>query len=173
MHCQQLLCDVSRVANEQSHPGTRGTHRLMSARVIWHGMSSDIAAWCQDCQQCARGKASPQPAALIQPIPVPERRFTHAHVDIVGPLPTSAVGFSYLFTMVDRFTRRLEVVPIKSITAQQCVDIFIATWVARYGLPATITSDQGRQFTSALWTGLHKLLGVHLINTPHSLPSAE
>ena len=64
-------------------------------------------------------------------------------MDIVGPLPTSAMGFSYLFTMVDRFTRWLEAVPIKSITVQQCVDTFIATWVARYGLPATIASDQG------------------------------
>ncbi len=53
------------------------------------------------------------------------------HVDIVGPLPTSAEGFSYLFTMVDRSTRWLEAVSIKSITAQQCVDTFIATWVAR------------------------------------------
>ncbi len=35
----------------------------------------------------------------------------------------------------------------------------------QYGVPATITSDQGRQFTSALWTGLHNLLGVQLIKT--------
>jgi hypothetical protein len=62
---------------------------------------------------------------------VPERRFTHVHVDIEGPLPTSAEGFSYLFTMVDRSTKWLERVSIKSITAQQCVDTFIATWMAR------------------------------------------
>jgi hypothetical protein len=39
-------------------------------------------------------------------------------------------------------------------------------------MPATITSYQSRKFNSALWTGLHKLLGVQLINTtayhPHS-----
>ena len=95
------------------------------------------------------------------------------HVDIVGPLPTSAEGFSYLFTMVDRSTRWLEAVPIKSITAQQCVDTFIGTWVARYGVPATITSDQGRQFTSALWTGLHKLLGAQLITTTAYHPQSN
>jgi transposase InsO family protein len=55
-------------------------------------------------------------------------------------------------------------VPIKSISLQQCVDVFISMWVARYGVPATITSDQALQFTSVLWTGLHKLLGIQLIN---------
>jgi hypothetical protein len=44
----------------------------MAARVIWHDMSSDIAAWCRDCQQCAQGKVSTQPAAPVQPIPRPE-----------------------------------------------------------------------------------------------------
>jgi transposase InsO family protein len=187
---QQLLCDVSNGGRRPlipevdrkavfaafhglAHPGIRATRRLMSARVIWRGMSSDIAAWCRDCQQCARGKASPQPAAPVQPIPVPERRFTHVHVDLVGPLPTSAEGFTYLFTMVDRSTRWLEAVPIKSMSAQVCVDTFIATWVARYGVPATITSDQGRQFTSALWTGLHKLLGVQLITTTAYHPQSN
>ncbi len=71
------------------------------------------------------------------------------HVDTVHPLPTSAEGFTHLFTMVDRSIRWLEVVPIKCISAQKCVDKFIATWVARYGCLAIITSDQGSQFTSA------------------------
>jgi hypothetical protein len=63
--------------------------------------------------------------------------------------------------MVNRSTRWLEAVPIRFILAQMCVD---ATWVAGYGVPAIITSDQGRQFTSTLWTGLHKMLGVQIIN---------
>ncbi len=65
------------------------------------------------------------------------------HINIVGPLPTSAEGYSYLFAMVDRSTRWLEAAPIKSISAQKCVDTFISTWVARYRVPAIITSDQG------------------------------
>jgi hypothetical protein len=93
---------------------------------------------------------------------VPERRFTHVHLDIVGPLPTSSEGYSYLFTMVDRSTRWLEAVPIKSISGQKCVDTFISTWVARYGVPAITILDQGRQFTSALWARLHKMLGVQI-----------
>jgi cleavage and polyadenylation specificity factor subunit 1 len=83
-----------------AHPGTRATQRLMAARVVWKGMAKDVAAWCRDCQDCARGKVTTQPAADVQPIPVPTQRFHHVHVDLVGPLPTSADGYRFLFTMV-------------------------------------------------------------------------
>ena len=97
--------DVFQAFHELAHAGIRATRRLMAARVVWCGISSDVAAWCKACQLCARGKASLQHTAPVQPIPIPERRFTHVHVDLVGPLPTSAEGYRYLFTMVDRSSR--------------------------------------------------------------------
>jgi hypothetical protein len=73
-------------------------------------MNKDINNWCRECQQCSRGKVTKQPAAAVPQIPVPNRRFSHVHVDLVGPLPTSAEGFGYLFTLVDRSTRWVEAV---------------------------------------------------------------
>jgi hypothetical protein len=46
------------------------------------------------------------------------------------------------------------------MAAEDCVDALISSWVARFGVPTIITSDQGRQFTSSLWAGLTKLLGI-------------
>jgi hypothetical protein len=137
--------DVFRAIHELAHAGISATLRLMAARVVWSGMASDVAAWCRDCQLCALGKASPQHTAPVQPIPVQERRFTPVHVDLVGPLPTSAEGFKYVFNMVDRSSRWLEAVPLKSMAAEDCVDELISAWVARSGMPTIITSDQGRQ----------------------------
>ena len=37
-------------------------------------------------------------------IAMPAGRFQHVHVDLVGPLPL-ARGFTYLLTIVDRFSR--------------------------------------------------------------------
>jgi len=105
-----LIPEVDRVAVFQgihglAHPGTQATRRLLCGRVVWRGMSADITAWCRDCQAWQAAKITKQLRVKIQPIPVPAVRFTHVHVDIVGPLPTLAEGYQYLFTMVDRSTR--------------------------------------------------------------------
>jgi len=90
------------------------------------------------------------------------------HKDLVGPLPTSADGFRYLFTMVDRSSRWLEAILLKSMAAEHCLEALVSTWVARFGVPAVLTSDQFRQFTSTLWAGLTKRLGIqHMMTTTY------
>ena len=131
-------------------------------------MNRDVVAWCCDCQHCARAKVTKQPTAAVQPIPVPRHRFTHVHVDLVGPLSTKPDGYRYLFTMVDRTTRWLEAIPLRDIDAATCADAFTAAWVARFGVPAVLTSDQGRQFISTLWGRLCEQLGVqHQLTTAY------
>jgi cleavage and polyadenylation specificity factor subunit 1 len=93
-----------------AHPGTRATRRMLVSRFMWPGMASDIAKWCRECIECARGKITRNVHSPVQPIPVPVRRFAHVHVDLVGPLPVSREGFTHLFTMVDRSTRWAEAV---------------------------------------------------------------
>jgi hypothetical protein len=85
---------------------------------------------------------------------------------LVGPLPTSKEGFSYILTAVDRTTRWFEAIPLHSITAAAVAEAFVAAWVARFGVPATITSDRGVQFASELWAATMKKLGIkHLMTT--------
>jgi len=85
-----------------AHPGAKAASKIMGQRVIWTCMSKDVTQWVKDCQTCSRAKVTRQPAAALQPIPVPKQRFSHIHVDNVGPLPVSREGFRYLFTIIDR-----------------------------------------------------------------------
>lgn len=55
---------------------------------------------------------------------IPEQRFDHVHVDLVGPL-LPFHGFTHLLTMVDR-TRRPEVVPLSLTTTTDVVRAFIS-----------------------------------------------
>ena len=164
---------VFQVLHGVAHPGTRATRKLVSARVVWRGMASDLAAWCRSCQQCQRAKVTQQHAAPVQPIPIPQRRFSHVHVDLVGPLPASADGFQYLFTIIDRTTRWLEAVPLKEMSATACQTAFLFNWVARFGVPATLTSDRGTQFVGATWQKMCGQLGIQHVCTTAYHPQAN
>jgi hypothetical protein len=76
---------VFHAIHDVAHPGIRATRRMLSARFVWKGVGKDVAAMCRACQQCQRGKVHKQPAAPVQAIPVPARKFSHVHVDLVGP----------------------------------------------------------------------------------------
>ena len=109
-----------------------------------------------------------QESTAVHQIPLPTVRFAHVHVDLVGPLPVSAAGHSHLLTVVDRCTRWPEAIPMRSTTAEDCADAFVEHWVARFGVPHTITTDRGPQFTSAVWKCLCKTIGTrHILTTAY------
>ena len=83
---------------------------------------------------------------------------------MVGPLPPSR-GFSCLMTCVHHFTQWPEAVPITDSTAETVAEAFVSTWIARFVIPSTITTDRGSQFESALWDILMQLLGVKCLRT--------
>ena len=184
-----LLCDVSRghpqplvprslrrsvfdSIHSLAHPGIRATRKLVSERFVWHRMSADVNGWCRECVECQSCKVQRHVKSPVLQIPVPDAPFRQVHVDIVGPLPESA-GYSYLLTAIDRYSRWPEAFPLRCITAEECAGQFLQGWVARFGLPLHITSDRGRQFTSALWNKLGETLGSTIHHTSAYYPQSN
>jgi len=61
-------------------------------------------------------------------------------------------GFMYLTAIIDVYSRKIVGWRISnSLTAQWCKNI-LEDAIARHGKPEIINSDQGTQYTSALWT---------------------
>ena len=52
-------------------------------------------------------------------------------------------------------------------------DSFEANWVARFGVPATITTDQGTQFTGGMWQCMRKAQGSKHVQTSAYHPRAN
>ncbi|BES98154.1 Hypothetical protein NTJ_10971 [Nesidiocoris tenuis] len=103
---------------------------------------------------------------------LPDERFSTIHMDIVGPLPPSR-GASYLLTCTDRFTRWVEALPMNNQTAETVATTFIAGWVADFGTPLTIVTDQGRNFKSNLFRQVADILGIELRQTTSYHPQAN
>ena len=155
-----------------SHPGKRATRRLISQRYVWHRMSADINQWCKDCIPCHSSKVQNHVHSPVIQMPVPQTPFSVVHVDIVGPLPVSS-GYSYLLTVIDRFSRWPEAIPLRDITSKECAEQFLLHWVARFGTPSDIISDRGRQFTSALWSHMSTTLKCQLHHTSAYHPQSN
>lgn len=156
---EQYRREVFDSVHNISHPGTRTTRKLTAQKYFWPSMNADISHWTRTCIDCQKAKIQRHTYSPISSFP-PSDRFQHVHVDIVGPLPTTAQGYRYLITLIDRVTKWPEAIPSTDITADRIADIIYRHWIARFGCPTTITSDQGRQFESQLFQNLMKQMGI-------------
>nr|VZI38764.1 unnamed protein product [Spirometra erinaceieuropaei] len=86
----------------------------------------------------------------------PDARFSHVHIDLVGPLPPSN-GSTYMLTCIDRFTRWPVAAPIPDISAETVAKAFLTHWVSNFGVPAAVTTDRGSQFESTLFLGTNRI----------------
>lgn len=147
-----------------SHPGIRATRKLLKERFVWPSILNDVTKWTRACIPCQRAKVTRHTKSPLQQFPTPTSRFDNVHIDLVGPLPSSE-GNIYLLTCVDRFTRWPEAIPIADATAETVARHFVRHWIARFGVPSVITSDQGRQFESHLFSALTALMGIKRTRT--------
>ncbi len=108
---------------------TRANWWLVPSRVVWLKMNSDVAAWVRDCQQCCRWKVTTQPASPVQPNKEVQ---PYICVDLLGPFPASKSRSTYILTLVNRTSRLLEAILLRSVEASACADAFINMWVAIY-----------------------------------------
>ena len=167
-----LRKDVFNIFHSLSHPGVRATRELICKRFVWPCMNTDIANWVKSCLDCQMAKIQRHNKAPLKTFLTPDARFEHIHIDVIGPLPLSK-GNCYALTVIDRFTRWGEVIPLAGITTDDIISGFLLHWVARFGCPSVITCDRGPQFTSTLWQSLCLFLGSKLSHTCAYHPSAN
>jgi transposase InsO family protein len=65
---------------------------------------------------------------------------------MVGPLRQAPGGFTHLLVVVDKFSKWIEARPIMKVRFEEAV-AFFTNIIYRFGIPNTIITDNGTQFT--------------------------
>ena len=84
-------------------------------------------------------------------------------MDFVVGLPKTLVKFDSIWVIVDRLTKSAHFIPVKvTYNGEKLAKIYISKIVRLHGVPLSIISDRGTQFTSMFWRKLHAKLGTRL-----------
>ena len=106
--------------------------------------AQDLVQKCVGCQLFANQSHMPPTALQTIPITWP---FAVWGLDMVGPLKGGTHKKKYLLVMVDKFTKWIEAKPVKTAESGPVID-FISGVVHRYGVPHSIITDNGTNFTA-------------------------
>jgi len=70
-------------------------------------------------------------------------------IDLIGQIyPPSNKGHKFILVATDYFTKWVEAIPLKNVTSANMTNFVKEHIVYRFGIPQTITTDQGTMFTS-------------------------
>ena len=125
----------------RGHPGIQRMKSLARNYAYWPGMDKEIEQRVCQCTPCAAAAKQPIKATLHS-WPPATKPWERIHIDYAGP----HLGKQFLI-VVDAHSKYPEVVPVPSITSRQTVIALRKLW-AQHGVPKTIVSDNGPQFTS-------------------------
>ena len=101
-----------------------------------------------------------QPAGKLMPNSIPEKPWTHILADFITKLPL-AQGYNLILVVVNKLTKMIHFIPTTEKTlAKGLARLFRDNMWKLYGLPKSIISDRGPQFTAGLMQELNEMLGI-------------
>jgi transposase InsO family protein len=87
-------------------------------------------------------------------------RLERVDIDILGPLIPSESGNQYVLVIVDQFTKWLEFFLLPVPTGEQVAKCIIDGFIARFGCPLEIHTDQGCNFDGNLFQAVCDILQI-------------
>ena len=143
----------------QGHQGIQKCRQRVSAAVWWPGVSRDVESLVKSCAICQK-MTTPKREPLLQST-LPDYPFERVASDLF-----ELKGVVYLL-LVDYYSRYIEVNKLPSLTSASVIIALKASF-SRYGIPTTLVTDNGPQYTSQEMKEFADLYGfTHLTSSPH------
>jgi ribonuclease HI len=156
------------------HDGLCGAHQsayrmkwvIRHTGCYWPTMLEDCFEYYKGCQDCQRfGNIQRVLSSTLNPIikPLPYRGWG---IDLIGQInPPSSKEHKFVLLVTDYFTKWVEEIPLKRVTLENIVEFVKEHIIYRFGIPQTITTDQGTQFTSSEFREFAESMGIKLLNS--------
>ncbi|KAK2362505.1 hypothetical protein QL285_087565 [Trifolium repens] len=159
------------------HSGSYGVHQaghkmkwlLFRRGLYWPSMLKDCIEFAKGCQECQRH-------AGIQHVPASELHsvvkpwpFRGWALDLIGEIrPASSKNQRFILVGIDYFTKWIEVVALPKVDQEVVISFIQNHIIYRFGLPETITTDQGTVFVGQKMQSFANEAGFKLLtSTPY------
>jgi hypothetical protein len=154
---------------KEIHQGKCGHHassRALVAKAFHHGFywpttlrdADQLVKHCNSFQRFSKHRNTP--AAALKTIPL-TWSFAVWGLDMVGPFKTVPGGLTHLLVAVDKFTKWIEAKPIKKLDGSSTIKFFNEI-ITRYGVPHSIITDKGTNFTKGVFAEYGGQKGIRL-----------
>jgi hypothetical protein len=151
------------------HQGIQGVTRDIKENFYWPKMDDDIIQYVRYCNVCMKAKHGPKKYYGLQKLWT-SKYFNHViAIDHKGPLPRTKSGNKYITTIIDRFSGYACCMAIPRINSYTTAWNLINHWIAKFGVPFGILSDQGSDFMSGILNAIYKMFGMeHKISSAYN-----
>ena len=86
-------------------------------------------------------------------------------IDLIGQIfPSSSRGHKFVLVATDYFTKWVEAIPLKETSSANVIEFIKEHIIYRFGISQSITTDQGKMFTSKEFKDFAASTGFKLIN---------
>ena len=155
---KKLFPCFAKLTHGLDHVSRGGMCTAVQSHWFTKGFSTVAADYCNRCMVCAKNNSG-RAVSLTQPAahPVTTRPFQHLMLDFIELHPSE--GKKYCLTMVDMFSKWVEVFPAKHATAAVVAKALISEIIPRWGIPEKISSDNGSHFVNDAIKQVSEYLG--------------
>lgn len=149
---------------EAGHMGQQRTLARLESQVWWPAMRKEVKNYVQACIPCQRRR----PSSISLPMGSVQADSPNDKVAVdLMTLPRSIENNRYVLVMSDVFSKFVSLSPLTSKDSGQVAQAFLTHWVAVFGAPKHVLSDQGGEFAGVLDQILVNLGSKHLRTTAY------
>ena len=132
-----------------THFGTYKTLKKLQSIYYWPGMQKQVKKHIKSCDMCKahKIKTAPPHGLMVTPKSVSTPMHTLS-LDLIGPLPRSLGGFTYILSVIDIFTKFCWLFPLRQATSANITKHLENSIFLLYGTPAVIILDNASYFRS-------------------------